>query len=121
MSLNRDTILSAPVKLKRVEVPVPEWGGSVFVRELAADERDLLELAWEKTQRKNFRARLVLATACDENGVDLFKMEDLLAVSKKESTAVSRICEVAFKVNRFTKEDVEDLAKNSEPAPADAS
>jgi hypothetical protein len=121
MSLNRDSILTAPVKLKRVEVQVPEWGGSVYVRELLADERDILELEWERTKRKNFRARMVLACACDENGVDLFKMEDLLAVSKKESTAVGRICEEAFRLNRFTKEEVDQLEKNFESAPADAS
>lgn len=121
MSLDRQTILSKTPQLARERVNVPAWGGDVYVRELTAWERDSLEVSWEKTKRHNFRARLAVATVCDEQGEDLFGLKDIEALGKHPSTALVAIADVAFRVNKFTKEEVEELEKNSESGPSEGS
>jgi hypothetical protein len=121
MSLDRQSILSRAPSLPREEVPVPEWGGSVWVRTLTASERDQLEMSWEQTKRVHFRARLVYYCACDEEGKTLFRPEDLAVIGAHSTAAVSRICDVAFRLNKFTKDEIEELEKNSPSGQPDGS
>jgi len=114
MTLSRESILSRAPELPREEVPVPEWGGSVFVRTLTASERDRLETDWERTARVHFRARLVRFTVCDDAGKDLFRDVDIAVLGAHSTAAISRLTDVAFRLNKFTKTDVEELEKNSE-------
>ena len=116
--LTRDQILSVVPALPRQAVPVPEWHGSVNVRVLTGAERDRLEVEWEQTKRVNFRARLALYTVCDDTGKNLFQPQDLAVLAIQPTTVLSRIADVAFPLNRFTKEDVEELEKNSETDPS---
>jgi hypothetical protein len=113
MTLDRQSILACADTLPRELVNVPEWGGDVWVRTLSASERDQLEMQWEKTKRVHFRARVVYYCACDEQGRDLFREEDIPVLGAKSTTAVAKVCDVAFRLNRFTREDIEDLEKNS--------
>ena len=113
MPLDRDTILKTPPLLHRELVPVPEWGGDVWVRTLSASERDQLEMQWEKTKRIHFRARLVYYCACDDAGKDLFREEDIPILGAHSTSAITRIVDVAFRLNKFTREDIEELEKNS--------
>jgi hypothetical protein len=121
MALDRQSILASAPVFPRELVNVPEWGGDVWVRTLSASERDQLEMQWEKTKRVHFRARLVYYCCCDENGKDLFREEDVPVLGAKSTTAVARICDVAFRLNKFTREDIEELEKNSQNGQADAS
>jgi hypothetical protein len=121
MNLDRNKIILLKPELKRESVFVKEWGGTVWVRTLTAWERDHLEAAWEATKRVNFRARLAVATVCDNHGVDLFMIGDIETLGQMPAPALEGIVEKAFKLNRFTKQDIEDLEKNSEPGPSVAS
>ena len=113
--LSRDEILSKK-DLKRQVVNVPEWGGDVLVAEMTAEARD----AWEQaitTRDKgknlvNPRAKLVIATAVDENGERLFKDADIGEVAKLSAQAMDRICRVAQKVNGLLGEDLEEAKGN---------
>jgi hypothetical protein len=111
--LSREGILSQSPILPREELEIPEWGGSIFVRMLSASERDQLEIQWERTKRVHFRARLVYYCACTAEGADLFREEDIPILGAQPTSAVARICDLAFKINKFTKDDVEELEKNS--------
>jgi hypothetical protein len=119
--LSRDAILNKAPQFPREEVQVPEWGGSVMVRCLSGAERDKLEVEWESTKRVNFRARLVAYAACDDQGKPLFLTNDIPSLGQQPASALSRICDVAFKLNAFTKSDVEELEKNSGTDPSAAS
>jgi hypothetical protein len=112
-ALSREQILARPAILPREELAIPEWGGSVWVRMLSASERDQLEMQWEKTKRVHFRARLVYYCACDAEGADLFREEDIPVLGAQPTAALARICDLAFRLNRFTRDDVEELEKNS--------
>lgn len=121
MSLDRLSILSLKHELPREPLNVPEWGGIVYVRTLSAFERDSLEMSWDATKRRNFRARLAVATVCDENGKDLFELRDIETLGNHPSPALVRVGDLAMKLNKLTSEDVADLEKNSETGPSDAS
>jgi hypothetical protein len=115
--LSRETILSRAPELPRELVPVPEWGGDVWVRTISASERDQLEMQWEKTKRVHFRARLVWYCACDEKGADLFQETDIPVLGAHSTAAITRICDVGFRLNGFTKTEIEELEKNLPSGP----
>ena len=113
--LNRDAILGSsdlPMEL----VSVPEWGGDLYVRTLNGTERDQFEQSMvgkkNKTNLDNVRARFAVLTICDESGTRLFKANDAEALGKKSAAALDRVFAVAQRLNGFSSEDAEDLAKN---------
>jgi hypothetical protein len=123
MILSRDAILAAQ-DLKREEVAVPEWGGSVLVRTMTGAER----AAWEqslanggKIDVSNVRARLVAACTIDESGALLFSAADAQALGAKSGSALERVAKVAQRLNAITEEALEEARGNSSAAPSGAS
>lgn len=118
MSLTKDQILKA-ADLQPVKVPVPEWGGDVFVRALNAGERDRFEASLfagaggsRKQDLTNLRAKLVVLCCVDDSGKRLFADTDVDAVSAKAGAAVDRVFVAAQKLNGMTSVEVEAAAKN---------
>lgn len=128
--LNREQILKAN-DLKTETVAVPEWGGDVLVRMMTGTARDKFEEQTFSAGRKkggksevsfdNIRARLVAAVVVDEEGNLLFTSSDIAELGKKSAAALDRIFTVAQRLNGFTKEDIDELAKNSETGPEEDS
>lgn len=116
----RDLILSAD-DLKREPLEVPEWGVTIFVRVMSGSERDRFEAAHLKAPEKDFRARLAVACVCDEAGAPVFTADDVPALGAKSSAALTRISEVAARLNRMGKEDYDELGKGSGPSPSASS
>jgi hypothetical protein len=109
-------------------VQVPEWSGPVYVQGMTGTERDAYEESLRRAATKGqtvnmnqFRAKLVILTARDENGKRLFTKADLEWVSKKSAAALSRVSDVAMRLSGMTKEDAEEMTKNSESDPTDDS
>lgn len=120
MLLTKEQILAAD-DLPTKEVPVPEWGGSVFVRTMTGIERDAMEaeaivMRGESVEmnRENTRGRLLARAICDAGGNRLFTDADAPALGKKSGAALSRLYDVASKLNRLTAADVDELSKNSD-------
>lgn len=114
--LTRDQILGAQ-DITRVEVPVPEWGGSVFVRSLTGLERDAVDAGIAaaneaKTLLINARARFAAAYICDDTGAALFTDRDIDALGAKSAVALGRVCDAGNKLNKLEAGSVEDAAKN---------
>lgn len=122
--LTRDNILGAD-DLPREEVAIPEWGGTAWVRAVMADELDAFEASClngsSKPSLKNLRAKFCAMVLCDSEGNRLFHDADAIALGKKSAAALDRIFAVGQRLNKRTKEDVEELLKNSESVPSDAS
>ena len=96
--LSRDQILQAD-DLGLVELKIPEWGGSVYVR---GDSEKL----------SNVRAYLAALTVVDEKGERMFRSaEDIEALGGKSARALTRIFNKALEVNGFGADDVEKLEK----------
>lgn len=125
--LTRDAILSAQ-DLVTEDVAVPEWGGTVRVRGLTGTERDEIEASMvEQRGRKvhmnmaNLRARLCAMSIVDEDGRRLFATVDVKVLGEKSAAALDRVFSVAQRLSGFSKDDIEELTKNSESAPSGAS
>lgn len=106
------------------EVQVPEWGGKLLVKTMSGTERDAFENemteikgtgrnATIKQDLTNFRTRIVIATACGPDLVPLFTKEDVTWLAKKSGAGLTRVAEVAIRLNRLSREDIEELAGNS--------
>lgn len=124
----RESILEAD-DLPREDLPIPEWGVTVWVRTLSGTERDAFEDSNRKVtgsgkgvqitaQMGNFRARLAVLVCCDEDGTRLFSDEDAPALGRKSTAALDRIADVAIRLNRLGPDALEDAEKNSESAPS---
>jgi hypothetical protein len=118
--LTRDAILAAAV-LKTEDVPVPEWGGSVLVRELRGRERDEFEasLAVQRGRQMvpdvaNMRAKLVARTVVDpDSRKPMFSQQDVNALGELSAAALDRVFEVASRLSALQPDSLEEMAKNS--------
>lgn len=114
-ALTRDQVLEAE-DVRREEVEVPEWGGTVLISSMNGRARD----AWEqsligdkgKVNTENVRARLVAYTAVDEGGNRLFTEADVDRLGQKSAAALERLCKVAQRLNRLTEQDMEEVKGN---------
>jgi hypothetical protein len=117
------------------KVPVPEWGTDkpvherfLFVRSLTAGECDQMEESCIEARKRgakvtlrNMRARLVALAACDERGVPVFTDSDVEWLTDKAGAPVNRLYAKAQELSGITESDLEELEKNLERIPADAS
>jgi hypothetical protein len=110
----RDSILAADDS-HRTKVDVPEWGTSLYVRDMSGGERDQWEMVAFKDGKvspEHFRAKLLVRCLCDEQGQRVFQDSDTEALSAKSATVLARLYEVAARVNGLTQGDVDELTKN---------
>ncbi|MEU1908105.1 hypothetical protein [Streptomyces hygroscopicus] len=118
--LSAEQILSAN-DLAYEDVPVPEWGGTVRVRELPGTERDKFEAQFvgkdgasiRAEGLEGFRARLAAAAIVDGDGKPLFRSAaEAKRLGEKSATALQRVVDVAMRLSGLTGQDVEDLTGN---------
>ena len=110
MPLSKQAILDVQ-DLKREEVQIPEWGGSVFVRMMTAGERDRFEAEFQaaKDGMKDLRAKLAQLVVTDAEGIALFTADEVAKLSAKSAAALDRIFTVAIRLNKIGQQDIEDL------------
>ena len=110
--------------LKREEVAVPEWGGTVIVRELTAKERDLF-FEWVRKNGEaafsEFRVRAVRLSLVDEQGAQLFAEADEPELAKKSTAVIDRLFETASRLSGLQEKDVKQIGKNSKATPQNGS
>jgi hypothetical protein len=126
--LNRKDLLQKE-KVQIVKVDLGE-DNFVFVRQMSGRERD----RWETSLLKegpggkyqqaldDFRAKLAVATLCDEEGNLLLQHTDIGTLSQNMSAAsLDKIVTEAQRINRVSEQDKEALVKNSVVGQADNS
>jgi len=117
-ALSREAILDAPDS-GTIRVPVPEWGGHVYVRTLTGEERDRFEnlcatrRSGERLDIRGLKAELVVRCACDADGTPLFNAADARTLNRKAAKPIDRLFKAAQQLNGLTDEDVEELRGNS--------
>lgn len=113
--LSKDAILNADDR-STVDIDVPEWGGSVRLQVMSAQQRDDYEQALfhsKKGERlRNVRASLVAFCVVDDDGNAMFAAEDVEALGRKSAAAVNRLFEAAQKLNKMTDDDLEESKGN---------
>lgn len=125
--LTREQILDAQ-DIQTEVVEVPEWGGSVKVQGMTGRDRDAFEAEIIERKGKDFsvnmrniRAKLVSLSLVNGDGKRIFYEKDVAALGKKSALALDRVFTVAQELSGISTEDVEELAKNLESVPSDAS
>lgn len=83
------------------EVEVPALGGKVHLAKLSAGGKDRVTSAMLNLGKKDgqYRARLVLETACDEQGNKIFTEEDLSWLAGLDSELLEPIFDEARRLN----------------------
>lgn len=113
--LTREQILAAKDRA-REEVPVPEWGGTVFVSVMSGRARDAWEASLVDRDRspvfEDMSAKLAAACITDADGRLLFSAEDVVELSEKSAAALHRIVAVARRLNRLGAQGLEDAKGN---------
>jgi len=129
--LTRDQIL-AKDDLRFEDVDVPEWGGSVRVRELRASEREVFErrvfaagsapsVSLPKTLG-DLRVSLVVKCLVDPStGSRLFKDEDAKDLNEKSATVIARLFSVCSRISGISQEVVDAVVGESEATTGGAS
>ena len=118
--LNKAAILAAKDK-KLVDVVVDEWKdsdgnpGTVKIRVMTGTERDRFEAEFVGGNKSvdMVRAKLVAKCLCDEEGNRLFTEAEIPALGEKSAAVLDKLFTICMKHNRFTKDDVEEMAGNS--------
>ncbi|MFJ5728801.1 hypothetical protein [Streptomyces paradoxus] len=118
--LSAEQILDAD-DLAHEDVKVPEWGGTVRVRELPGTERDKFEAQFvgkdgasvRAEGLEGFRARLAAAAIVDENGKQLFRSAaETKRLGEKSARALQRVCDVATRLSQMSEDDIKELTGN---------
>lgn len=128
--LSREQILNK-VDIEIKEIPVPEWGGNIFIRQLSRGEQDTyLKRQYGDTRLKqDSKARnqeisavniyghdayLCVCGICNEDGTPVFKQTDVEDLKKKNGMVIGRIAVEIVKFSGMAGDiPVEDEVKNS--------
>lgn len=103
-------LYAAPPAVEAVETPQ----GTVYIRVMSAGEKDRFETEHAQSSGRDFRARVVVATYCDEQGMLLFAPKDIPRISALPFYALDPIVKAAIRLNAMSEEAQEDLEKKSE-------
>ena len=124
---------AADLPLPFVDVPVPGLAPAgtdpaqaiVRVRALHGFERDRWELLiWKGVPKvkgavaKRIKATLVAVTAIDERGELLFGADDAEAMDQLPARELNALFDAAARLSGVTKQDEDELVKNSGAAPS---
>ena len=121
-ALGGDDVLAVEDR-PRKRVEVPEWGGHVYVATIGGDLRDewevdCLDPATGAQKRSHIRARLLVRCLVDSEGRRLFRDDQVADLSRKSARALQRCFDVALRLNRLRKADLEELEGNSPAGPS---
>lgn len=118
MSLTRDAFLK-PAEIPMEEVPIPELGGSVWIKGMTAKGRAEFERQFQTGSGKQHkgrigevRERLMVACCCDKDGNQIFQTDDVAAIGLQRVDIIERCVNVAMRLCGMSETDVESLAKN---------
>jgi hypothetical protein len=125
--VNRDEFLAFQ-DLVIEKVHIREMNADMFVRSLNAGEKARWEfepisvnnngkgntVQLTKDRMVTARERLVELATCNEDGSRYFKDGDASAIGRKNANVVSALYDVAARLSGITKEDLEEIIKNSE-------
>lgn len=107
----------APQPLEKRPVTIPGLG-PCYVRAMSAGERDEFEVALNKGKSRDFRARLVAATVCDEEGDLVFSPEDIPALSALPAATLQPLVVAITALNKLGESDIADMEAAGKNSPS---
>lgn len=118
--LTAEEILAADDSQAEI-VAVPEWGGSVRLRGLSADERISLAVSSDDPKAPPFAVRVLGMSLCNEKGERLFPDDKLAALKAKNGAVFERLFLEAQRISKLGAKQAEQTAGKSEAAPTSSS
>lgn len=112
MNLKDQIAQARDVKLQPVEVP--EWGVTVYLKELTVGERLALYDVMTDDANKDrlLYVYAILYSVCDQDGNRAFGLEDYDLVANKNADVVLRIGKEAARHNKLIGDAIDDAKKN---------
>lgn len=115
--LSREAILNTP-DVETEVMEVPEWNGSIYIREMTTAEVDEFGLSsatadgrMDTNKMRGVRARVVSWCVVDEDGEPLFKKADVEALLKKSNRVVDRIFNKILSLSNLSGNDEDEAPK----------
>lgn len=123
--LSKDAILKA-MDLEYRDVAVPEWGGTVRMREMSAGQREHLtvllnaraEAVKDGGSPSSANAIALGLSIVDANGERLFSEAEIDKLGEKNPQVLERLATVVMEINRLGPAAKEAEVKNSETSPS---
>ena len=119
MRLSRDDFLKAEdLATEEVDLSdLPGFNGSLLVRGMTGQERDeyeesMLDQRSGRANLANYRAKVVIRCAVDDDGKRLFDAADIDLLGAKSAAALARVFDVAVRLSGLAPKDVEELTQN---------
>jgi hypothetical protein len=113
--LTRDEILKAD-DLRRIDVEVPEWGGTIRLRVVTSKERHRFQTEIAKAKDgvpPDFMEKFLVACAVDDAGKPLFSDEDIAALRGKSAVVLTKLFNKAAELNGMTDAAIEEIEGES--------
>jgi len=110
--------IKAADKKNLLPVEVPEWGLTVYIRNMTVGERDSFDKEMFSASKKgealidDFRTKILVRTLCDESGQPLCKPDEFHQLASLSAKPMEKLFEQSQKHNGIGKEDIEELAGN---------
>lgn len=113
----REAILGLADISKPVELHIPEWNDTVYLRWPTANERDAWELycqehASNMKRHSVWRAKLAAMLLSDPDGKPLFREADIQKLGERSAVALQRIWDRGISMMRVTEDEIKELEKN---------
>ena len=109
--LDRKTIFGA-ADIKTQDVEVPEWGGSVRVRQMTVAERNEFVRRSADEKETGIGTWLVATLAVDDAGKPLFTADEIAELEKKNFRNLDLVAKAVMQVNSLGEPEIEAAAKN---------
>ncbi|NLF83065.1 MAG: hypothetical protein GX568_03660, partial [Candidatus Gastranaerophilales bacterium] len=87
--LTAEQILTAD-DFRYAEVDVPEWGGTVRIKSMNANQRDILSRAIKDKGESDASELMLIMCVVDEDGKRIFERNHLEALKKKSVAPITR-------------------------------
>lgn len=95
---------------QKIEIDVPEWGGTAILMALSGSDLDKFEQLYtdpEKMQKVSVRAFLVSRCLVDENDRPLFSESEVHQLSRRNGAVLTRVFRECVALNKI--DDDEDI------------
>lgn len=118
-------LTSAELDRAKRDVPVPELGVGMVIPIWGMTPRE--RSAWEDKQSQysekqrakhklTVRERILVECCRNDDGVQLFTMDQIEQLGKRRGDVIERLVNVALELSGFSDQDLDKLAKNSAAA-----
>jgi hypothetical protein len=118
-----EQFLTAPELARaKKDVPVPElgpgmvipiWGMTPRERTAFDDKQSQLTEKQRDKHKATIRERILIECCRNDDGVQLFTLDQIEAIGKRRGDVVERLVNVALDLSGYSEQDIEKLAKKS--------